>query len=168
VIWITGLSGAGKTTLAKAVKARLERSYPRRVVLLDGDAIRKVCGNDLGHAQADRVVQIGRMQRFARLLTDQGILVIVAALYADRALLEWNRENLEGYFEVYIKASLPALLERDYKGVYRSPRHVVGVDIPWTEPWAPDLVLDGDRPEPIEAWAGAVLAALAPRRGDRP
>ena len=160
VVWITGLSGAGKTTLAEAVKARLAPLVQGRVVLLDGDAIRRVCGNDLGHAQADRVVQIGRMQRFAKLLADQGILVVAAALYADRALLEWNREHLPGYLEVYIKAGLPELLKRDYKGVYRCPEHVVGVDIPWTEPWAPDLVLDGDRLEPIEVWAGAVLEAL--------
>jgi YrbI family 3-deoxy-D-manno-octulosonate 8-phosphate phosphatase len=163
VIWITGLSGAGKTTLAQAVRERLSPRCPGGVVVLDGDALRQACGGDLGHARADRVVQIGRMQRFARLLAEQGVLVIAAALYADRELLEWNRNNLPGYLEVYIKAGLPALRQRDYKGVYQCTEHVVGVDIPWTEPWAPDLVLDGDHPAEVGVWAGAVVSAWARR-----
>jgi len=168
VIWITGLSGAGKTTLAQELRARLAPACARSVVVLDGDALRIACGNDLGHAQADRVVQIGRMQRFARLLADQGVLVIAAALYADPDLLAWNREHLPRYLEVYIKASLPSLALRDYKGVYRNPSQVVGVDIPWHEPAAPDLVLDGDRLEPVGAWAESVRTAWDALDPERP
>lgn len=164
VLWITGLSGAGKTTLAQALKERLAPVSARSVVVLDGDMLRAACGNDLGHAEADRVVQISRMQRFARLLADQGVLVLAAALYASPALLAWNREHLANYFEIYIKAGLPALRARDNKGVYRQPRNVVGLDIPWMEPAAPDLVLDGEDASGIGPWADAVLAALAGAR----
>jgi adenylylsulfate kinase len=168
VIWITGLSGAGKTTLAERLRSKLIEKTAQSVVLIDGDAIRRVCGNDLGFSEQDRVAQISRMQRFAQLLADQGVLVLVAALYANRDLLEWNKTHLTDYFEVYIKASLPALRDRDYKGVYKCPEHVVGVDIPWTEPWAPDLVIDGDRLESVEIWAESVLSALERKHEKHP
>jgi adenylylsulfate kinase len=164
VIWITGLSGAGKTTLCRALWQALKPECPQ-LVCLDGDAVRAAFGHDLGYREADRRTQIQRMQRLAQLLADQGLVVLVAALYAHPELLAWNRKNLRAYFEIYLKASTDTLRRRDAKGLYREATagmrpHVVGVDITWHSPDAPDLVVDVDSaPSPAEC-ARQVIAAL--------
>jgi len=163
VIWLTGLSGAGKTTLGRAVYDLIHPVAP--VVFLDGDVVRAAIGDGLGYSEADRFVQIGRMSRLARLLAGQGIVVIVAALYANDELLAWNRANLPGYVEVYVSASLEALMARDSKDLYARARRgeaidVVGIDIPWHTPPAPDLVLEMDRPEAPEVLARRVVGLV--------
>jgi adenylylsulfate kinase len=151
VVWITGLSASGKTTLCRALESLLRPRVPALVVL-DGDSVREMFGNDLGHREPDRVVQIQRLQRMARELSGQGLVVLVAALYASPDLLAWNRANIEHYFEVYIEASLELVCARDPKGLYDKAargemKDVVGVDIPWREPANPDLVVEAARGE---------------------
>jgi adenylylsulfate kinase-like enzyme len=146
VIWVTGLSGSGKTTLCAALYALLKPRVPH-LVKLDGDEIRAAFGDDLGHAEKDRVRQIQRIQRISRMLAGQGLAVLVAALYAHPDLLAWNRSNLPGYFEIYLKADLAFLRQRDSKGLYGKAERgaitdVVGVDIPWHAPERPDRVID--------------------------
>lgn len=170
-MWVLGLSGSGKTTLCRALRDALVPHVPELVVL-DGDAVREAFGNDLGFAEADRVVQIGRLQGLARLLAGQGMKVIVAAVYARPDLLTWNRAHLPGYFEIYLRASSAALRARDSKGIYvRASRgellNVVGVDIPWNCPTHPDLVIDTDDLEEPRRMAAKVIAA-APRLLGRP
>jgi len=148
VIWLTGLSGVGKTTFAQALCSHLKTKLDN-VVLLDGDVIRSTISSDLGFHESDRIIQINRVQRLAKILADQGIIVIVAVVYAHPKLLDWNRENLSDYFEVYFKASLETLAQRDPKGIYRRARDgqlsdVVGIDIPWHAPHRPDLIFDQD------------------------
>lgn len=169
VIWVTGLSGAGKTTLCRAYYDLYKPSCPE-LVLLDGDAVRAAFGHDLGHRESDRHKQIRRIQGIARLLSDQGLVVLVSALYSHPDLLAWNRANLAGYFEVYLRAPLDFLRRRDGKGLYSGAergevRDVVGVDIPWHEPAHADLVLDASRPADPKVWARRVAAALS--EGDR-
>jgi adenylylsulfate kinase len=164
VIWITGLSGAGKTTLCRALWQALKPECPQ-LVCLDGDAVRAAFGHDLGYREADRRTQIQRMQRLAQLLAVQGLVVLVAALYAHPELLAWNRQHLPEYFEIYLKASTTTLRRRDAKGLYREATagmrpHVVGVDIPWHAPEAPDLVIDVDTAPGAEVCAHQVMAAL--------
>ena len=162
-IWITGLSGAGKTTLALAIADALKAvAHP---VVIDGDQIRELYGNDLGFDEKSRRIQIGRMQRLAKWLSDQGHFVIVAALYSHPELMSWNRENLAGYFEVYLDMPIAVVRERDSKGLYMAALggqmvNVVGVDIKWNAPLEPDLVFrpaDIDRPRNM---AHCVIAAL--------
>ncbi|MCC7418378.1 MAG: adenylyl-sulfate kinase [Acidobacteria bacterium] len=146
VIWIAGLSGAGKTTVARLLYEGLKPSVPQ-LVLLDGDAIRETVSGDLGYAEGERVKQVTRVQRLARLLSQQGLVVIVALVYAHPDLLRWNREQIEGYFEVLLDAPIELVRHRDPKGIYRRASSgqmldVVGHDIPWHRPVAPDLVLD--------------------------
>jgi adenylyl-sulfate kinase len=169
VIWITGLSGAGKTTLANAVAALLKPRMPNLVVL-DGDVIRAVFGSTLGHRTEDRIVQVRRLQAIAKMLEDQGIVVIVAVLYAAPDLLVWNRQNFARYQEVYLKASLEFLQKRDDKGLYAAAAagkmpNVVGLDIPWHAPSSPDLVIDATRGERPAVLARRI-AALDPMLQD--
>jgi adenylylsulfate kinase-like enzyme len=164
VIWLTGLSGSGKTTLARALHQRIGRTSDR-LVLLDGDCVREAFGDGLGHREKDRVVQVTRVQRMAKLLADQDLVVIVALVYANPELLLWNRTNLRDYFEVHVKASLATVTARDGKGLYAAALHgektdVIGVDIPAWEPTSPDLVIDADNPEEPAAMADRVVAAI--------
>ena len=164
VIWITGLSGAGKTSLVQAIAGEVKHGI-KELVLLDGDAIRQLFGNDLDYRENSRVIQIKRIQQIAKFLSDQGLLVMVAALYSHPDLLDWNRENFEDYFEVYIQASVALVSARDSKGLYASAvrnknENVVGVDIPWHPPARPDLVIDADAGESVDVAAKRVIAAV--------
>lgn len=148
VIWVTGLSGAGKTTLCQCLYQRLKPAMPH-LVLLDGDVVRRAFGGDLTHSEADRMRQVRRLQAMAQVLSEQGLVVVVAVLYAHPELLAWNRRHLKGYFEVYLRASLDTVFARDNKGLYAAAQSgrmpdVVGLDIPWHAPQAPDLVIDVD------------------------
>lgn len=152
VIWLTGLSGAGKTTIAEAMVDVLKPHMPQ-LVLVDGDVIRELFGASLGYEEPARREQIGRLQRLSGWLARQGQTVVVAALYAHPDLLAWNRENLPGYFEVYVNAPMDLLRERDSKGLYAGADsgqipNVVGVDIPWHAPQQSDMVIDAGRIEP--------------------
>src|SRR3972149_8387631 len=171
VVWITGLSGSGKTTLCAALRRRLLAAYPK-LVTLDGDAVRAAFGGDLGYSETDRLLQIKRIQGVVRLLAEQGLSVLVAALYAHPDLLSWNRTNLPDYFEVYLKADIDFLLGRDNKGLYTGARrgeilNVVGVDIPWHEPREADLVVDARSAGPSEIIAEQVIQALTARTRNR-
>ncbi|MBL6936160.1 MAG: adenylyl-sulfate kinase [Alphaproteobacteria bacterium] len=145
VIWITGLSGAGKTTLATALYEAMKPALPT-LVRVDGDEVRALFGNSLGFAESDRRLQIQRLQSLATMLDDQGLTVIVAALYAHPELLAWNRDHFSGYFEVYLEASLELVRSRDPKGLYAKAdsgdmAHVVGVDVPWHAPDNPHMTV---------------------------
>jgi adenylylsulfate kinase len=164
VIWVTGLSGSGKSTLCDALRPRLKALRPALVVL-DGDVIRAAFGGDLDFHEADRVRQIKRIQGIAKVLADQDITVLVAALYCHPDLLAWNREHLRGYFEVYVKADVEFLAGRDGKQLYGRARrgemkNVVGVDIPWHAPKSPEMVIEAAAMTPPQVLADQVLARV--------
>ena len=164
VIWITGLSGAGKTTLCQALYQLLKPHLPQ-VVLLDGDAVRAVFDQEIGYREVDRLAHVRRIQRLAKLLSDQGQVVLVAVLYSHPDLLGWNREQLQPYVEVYLRAPLEVLRQRDTKDLYAKALagervDVVGIDIPWHAPQQADLVVDMEDPEPPERLARTVIAAI--------
>jgi adenylylsulfate kinase-like enzyme len=166
VVWITGLSGAGKTTLCQAVSELVKPVLPELVVL-DGDAVRAVFGGDLDHSEPSRHRQIARMRSLAGVLALQGQVVLVAALYSHPDLLAENRRLLPDYFEVYLQAPIDLLRRRDSKGLYGgaasgATTDVVGVDIPWHAPQAPDLVFEASMGLTPEAMARE-LAARVPR-----
>ncbi len=164
VIWVTGLSGAGKTTLCSTVYDRLKLVMPE-LVILDGDVIRRAYGNDLTHAEEDRVRQVHRLRAMAGVLAEQDLVVLVAVLYAHPELLAWNRKNLPNYFEVYLDVALDTVKNRDDKGLYAAASrgemdNVVGLDIPWHAPQTPDLRLDGDAGETPEELAKQIIQAV--------
>ena len=143
------MSGAGKTTLAIALRDAIKPRLPQ-TVLIDGDIIRAAFGPSLGYSESERRTQIDRIQKLAKILDDQDQIVIVAALYAHPDLLNWNRQNFNSYFEVYLEASMDLLKRRDQKDLYSSAQsgdteHVVGFDIPWNAPTNPDAKFIADQ-----------------------
>ena len=148
VIWIIGLSGTGKTTLANLVVERIRKSKGK-VVLLDGDIIRELFGNDVDHSIDGRRRNAERLSVLSKFLASQGIHVVAAVLSIFPEWRQWNRENISDYSEVYIKASIETLLSRDIKDLYAKAlngeiKNVVGVDIPFPEPENPELILEND------------------------
>ena len=164
VIWVTGLSGSGKTTLCNELW-RLLKPRMAELTILDGDSIRAAVGDGLGYREEDRFIQIKRMQMFAKMLSEQDLVVVVAALYSHPELLQWNRQNLSDYFEVHLEGSFDTVRRRDNKGLYARAdsgeiTNVVGVDIPWHPPESPDLVINIDNEDSPEVFARRVVAAI--------
>jgi adenylylsulfate kinase-like enzyme/phosphohistidine swiveling domain-containing protein len=146
VFWITGLSGAGKTTLGRELCKRL-RAAGRPVIFLDGDALRTAIAEDLGHSAGDRRRSAMRNARLCRLLAEQGGDVVCATISLFHEVQRWNRDNIPGYREIYLLVPIDELRRRDTKGIYADAqqgetRHVVGLDVPAEAPKAPDLVLE--------------------------
>jgi cytidine diphosphoramidate kinase len=146
VIWIIGLSGAGKTTLATEVYSQV-RNTLSNVVLVDGDMIREVFGNDLGYTIEDRRCNADRISRLCKLLDDQGINVICAILSIFTESRSWNRENISNYYEVFIDVPVEELIKRDPKGIYKKffsgeITNVPGLDIDFPRPENADLIID--------------------------
>lgn len=161
VLWLTGLSGAGKTTIAQAIWRQMKPKLPA-LVMVDGDTIRDLFGAGLGFHEEARYEQIGRIQRLAAMLAGQDLPVVVAALYAHPDLMRWNRENLPGYFEVLVDAPIDLVRQRDVKGLYAKAArgempNVVGIDIPWHRPTAPNLVIDPVAGLSVEDAAQAII-----------
>ena len=167
VVWITGLAGAGKTTIATALHGMLQSgSSPDTWVRLDGDDIREIMGNDLGHGVEDRVANAWRICRLCQYLSEQGISVVVATMSLFKECQEWNRRAMPGYFEVLVDVEHATLLARDQKGLYsgslaNTTANVVGMDQSVHLPEEPDLVVrnddGGDGPE---AAASRIVAEL--------
>lgn len=156
VYWITGLSGAGKTTIAQILYKRL-KNVNVNTVFVDGDLLREIFGGDLGHSSDDRRKLAASYGRLCRFLSEQGIDVVCATMSMFHEVRGWNRRNIENYMEIYLKVPIDVLKKRDSKRIYSRVEsgeinNVVGVDIPAEEPLAPDfeIVNDGQRtPEAI-------------------
>jgi adenylylsulfate kinase-like enzyme len=170
VYWITGLSGSGKTTLGQELASRL-RATGRPVTFLDGDALRSVIAEDLGHSVGDRRRSAMRNARLCRLLAEQGADVVCATISLFHEVQRWNRENIPGYREIYLRVPIAELRRRDSKGIYaRAQRgeapNVVGIDVAAEAPEAPDLVLDNYGALDVATAVDRILALGAGRDGE--
>lgn len=144
VYWLTGLSGAGKTTIGRLLYQHIQRQKSN-VVFLDGDILRQVFGDDLGYSPDDRLKSAMRNARLCKMLVEQGLDVVCCTISMFDSVRYWNRENLPGYVEIYIKASMETLQKRDQKGLYtHSDGSVAGINFAIEEPKNPDLTLEND------------------------
>ena len=150
VIWITGLSGAGKTTLAEELNLRLQ-TKGLRPVLLDGDLLRNIFKTDgIGKDSYDRGSRINLGLKYGLLcktLSDQGFVVIIATIAMFNEIYSWNRNNIENYLQIYLKVPLDELYLRDQKKIYQRYKdgllnHVAGLDLTVDEPLLSDFVYD--------------------------
>jgi adenylyl-sulfate kinase len=168
-LWFTGLSGSGKTTIAHLVGPELDR---RGLVVeyLDGDTIRTHLSKELGFSKEDRDTHIERVGWVASRLTRQGGAVIAAAISPYEETRRKARELVEEFgtfVEIYVKASVDECARRDVKGLYEKAfkgeiKEFTGVNDPYEEPSAPDLVLDSEQHSPEES-AALVVAKLEER-----
>jgi bifunctional enzyme CysN/CysC len=157
VLWFTGLSGAGKSTIANLVEKKLHRMN-RHTFLLDGDNVRHGLNKDLGFTDADRVENIRRIGEVARLMTDAGLIVITAFISPFRAERQLVRDMMqEGEFmEIYIDTPLQIAEQRDVKGLYKKARsgrlsNFTGVDSPYEPPISPELHINTTAMTPAQA-----------------
>jgi adenylyl-sulfate kinase len=168
VVWLTGLSGAGKSTVARAVEARL-LDAGRLAYVLDGDNLRHGLNADLGFSPADRGENVRRAAEVAALLADAGVVVLAALISPYRADRAGARRaaGARAFLEVFVDAPLAVCEERDPKGLYARARRgeiadFTGVSAPYEPPESPDLVLASGREE-TAACAEAVVRLLAER-----
>lgn len=148
VVWLTGLSGSGKSTIANMVEKKL-LARGRHSYLLDGDNVRHGLNKDLGFTDADRVENIRRVAETAKLMLDAGLIVITSFISPFRAERDMARTlfSASEFVEVFVEASLDVCEQRDPKGLYRKARNgeiknFTGLDSPYEPPAAPELVLD--------------------------
>jgi bifunctional enzyme CysN/CysC len=171
VLWFTGLSGAGKSTIANLVEKKLH-AMGRHTLLLDGDNLRHGLNRDLGFTQANRVENVRRVAEVARLMSDAGLIVLVALISPfreERAMARALAAPGE-FFEIFVDAPLALAEQRDPKGLYKKARagqlkNFTGVDSPYEPPEAAEIHIDAARMDSVDAAeliVARILAAIRP------
>jgi len=167
VLWFTGLSGAGKSTIANLVEKKLH-ALGRHTFLLDGDNVRHGLNKDLGFTETDRIENIRRVGEVAKLMTDAGLIVLTAFISPFRAEREMVRAMLPAgeFVEIFIDTALAEAERRDVKGLYKKARagelkNFTGIDSPYEPPEQPEIRIDTSSVTPEDA-AEEIVRALLP------
>jgi adenylylsulfate kinase len=162
-IWLTGMSGAGKSTISAILEERL-RKAGARVELLDGDVVRTNLSKGLGFGKEDRDINVRRIGFVCELLSRNGVVAIAAAISPYRRVREEVRARIRNFVEVHVDCPLEVLSSRDVKGLYRKALageipHFTGISDPYEPPLAPEVAVDTSREAPEES-AARILATL--------
>ena len=162
-LWLTGLSGAGKTTLAGALEREM-RARGMAVEVLDGDEIRTNLSKGLGFSKEDRDTNIRRIGYVCRLLSRNHVAAISAAISPYREVRDEVRGLHQRFFEVFVRCTIDKLVERDVKGLYKKAlageiKSFTGVSDPYEEPLKPELIVDSST-ETVEQSLGKLLGRL--------
>ena len=148
-VWLTGLSGCGKTTIARTIEDAL-KSMKRSVVVLDGDEIRRHLSPDLGFSKRDRELNVERVAYLSHILSRSGIITIVALISPFRTSRDYARKLIVDFVEVWVKCSLETCKKRDPKGLYAKVMmgeitDFTGIDQDYEIPINPEIFLDTDK-----------------------
>lgn len=154
-LWFTGLSGAGKSTIARLVAAELQKRG-RRVEILDGDEVREHLSKGLGFSKEDRDTNVRRIAYVASLLTRNGVIVITAAISPYRETRNWARQWIGNFVEVYVDCPIEVCAKRDVKGLYARAYageipQFTGVSDPYEPPLNPEITVYTHRETPSES-----------------
>jgi adenylylsulfate kinase len=167
VLWFTGLSGSGKTTIAKAVESELCNRYKVHTYHLDGDILRDGLNRDLDFSSKARSENIRRAAEVARLMADAGLVVLLSFISPFRADRENARKIISPYpfIEIFVNSPLAECEKRDPKGLYRKARaglipEFTGISSPYEEPLNPEIILDTTKKSPQECKAAVIQYVL--------
>lgn len=160
--FFTGLSGAGKTTIGQRFYNHLKEQN-RATVLLDGDILREIFTKQTGYSLNDRNALAFEYFQLVKMLTSQGIDVVICAICMFQNVREWNRKNITLYKEIFIEVPIEVLIERDQKGLYTGVQngtvsHVYGMDIEPEYPTSPDLTILNNGTKTVEEITTQILA----------
>lgn len=163
VVWMTGLSGSGKTTIALILEEEL-RNRGVKVERLDGDIVRESLTRDLGFSKEDREKNIERVTFVAKLLSRNGVACICSFISPYQSIRDDVRKQTTNFIEVFVDASLDAVMERDVKGLYKKAiageiPNFTGISDPFEAPGNPDIHVRTDLQTPMES-AGKILGDL--------
>lgn len=145
VIWITGISGAGKTTLAK----NFLKQSKKKLIYFDGDEFRKIFKNDIKYTLKERNINAERLTRLVKYLSDQKKNLIISANLTSYKYRFWCRKNIKDFIEIFIVSKIDNLIKRDYKKLYSNAlkkkiKNVVGVDMPFKIPKGSNIYITND------------------------
>ena len=154
VVWLTGLPGSGKTTIAKILEKEL-RARGYKVELLDGDEVRKWLSPEAGFTREDRERHLRRVIYVSKLLARNGVIVLASFVSPYRSIRAEARRIIGDFIEVYVKCSLETVIKRDPKGLYARAlrgeiKHMTGIDDPYEEPENPEVIVDTEKDPPEE------------------
>lgn len=146
--WITGLSGAGKTSIGNVLYYEIRKEHDN-VLLLDGDILKVILSDDPAYSIAARKKRAMQYAKMCKLLTDQGMIVICCTISMSDYVREWNRKNISNYIEVFLDVSIDILKKRDKKGIYTQTqegkqKNVLGIDLKVEFPKKPDIIIKND------------------------
>ena len=162
-LWLTGLSGSGKSTIAKELQRRLE-SMGYRSELLDGDEVRRNLSPELGFSKQDREIHARRIVYISKLLSRNGIISIVSLISPYRAFRAYARAELNNFVEVYVRCSIDTCIKRDPKGLYKKALNgeitdMTGIQDPYEEPVNPEVIVDTDK-QSVDECVNTILDTL--------
>jgi len=158
LFWITGLSGSGKTSIAKQIYKSIKKNYGN-TIMINGDEIRKIF-NLKGYSYSERKKIGMQYVKLFKKITDQNINVLFAGVVLIEKVRRWNKKNIQNYLEIYIKADLNKIKKKQFKDLYKKTRNLVGIKIKPEYPKKPDIIIYNDLKNKIDKLSNKLIKKI--------